>query len=266
MSRRGFSLLEVALSLAAIALLLAIMLPALSAARVTAHKAHCASNQRVLGQAWLSYLDEHGRFPEVYFDPAWNYGGVRFNIINRWPYLDFTRPLNRHLPVNLVDGSAEHLFHCPADTGITSPDQAGVGTGERSAFESFGTSYRANTRLLDARLAGIDNVQRPLRLAEVTTPHAEMIVMGTPVWFEVLARTGRSANWFGKPRAEKLPSGSSEAGQGNMLFLDGSVRFVIIDPDSRRLCSMFEPRAADDSPTQVFPDPDAATTPTAPAQ
>jgi prepilin-type processing-associated H-X9-DG protein len=106
-------------------------------------------------------------------------------------------------------------------------------------------------------------VQRPLRLAEVTTPHAEMIVMGTPVWFEVLARTGRTADWFGKPRPEKLPSGSSEAGQGNMLFLDGSVRFVIIDPDSRRLCSMFEPHVSGDSPARVFPDQGAAPAPTA---
>jgi prepilin-type processing-associated H-X9-DG protein len=246
------------MSLAAIALLLAIMLPALSAARISAQKAHCAANQRVIGQAWLSYVDEHGNFPEVYHDPAWSYGGVRFNVVNRWPYLDFSRPLNRHLAVNLVDGTAEYLYQCPADTGISDPDELGAGTGQRTAFEAFGTSYRANSRLLDARLARVDEVQRPLRLAEVTTNHSEMVVMGTPVWFEVLARTGRAADWFGKPRPEKLISGSTTAGQGNMLFLDGSVRFVIIDRDSQRVLSMFEPRESRTGETPEFPDPAGA--------
>jgi prepilin-type processing-associated H-X9-DG protein len=235
-------LLEVVLSLAAIALLLGILMPALAAARLNTYKSVCAANQRMIGQGWLSYMRDHDdRLPVIYQDAAWNYGGVRFNRVNHWPFLDFDRPINRYLPVNLVDGTGELLFRCPADTGIALPGQARAE--QRTVYETVGTSYRANAQLL--RVAGTEAGSPPqgrLRGEAAANP-AEAVLMGAPVWFEALHHTGRDANWFGRPDPDKLLSGSTSAGQGNMLFLDGSVRFLIVDPDSRRVCSMFNPRA-----------------------
>lgn len=61
--RRGFSLVELLIVIGIIAALLAILLPALSAAREHAKRVQCMSNMRQLTAAWLMYAnDNRGRF------------------------------------------------------------------------------------------------------------------------------------------------------------------------------------------------------------
>lgn len=227
--RRGLTLVEVLISLSAVSVLLAVLIPALSSARVSSRRVLCAGNQRLLGQGWNRYLDTHdGAFPVLYAQPAWRYGGVRFSTVDGSPFLDFTRPLNRFLPVLRPDASAEELYRCPADHGITD-ETSGIGTGRRTAFRAFGTSYRANTELVDGA--------RPLRRQDVTTAHSRLVVMGDPVWFEVHEDTGRLAAWHGPRNA------------GNLLFLDGSVRFMTIEPKPVVGPAVFDPV----SPEFAFP-------------
>jgi prepilin-type N-terminal cleavage/methylation domain-containing protein/prepilin-type processing-associated H-X9-DG protein len=241
---RGFSLLEVAICLVVVAVLLAVLVPTLSTARLASQKDQCRGNLRVIGAAWAELLGETGEFPTNLDEPGWRWGGARFALDGR-PYLDADRPVNRFLDTSRIAGPGAEVFHCPADDGITGPDGPSgsdfVGTGSRTAFRAFGTSYRANTRLLDARLAGVDDAQRGLKLSEVTMGHSEVVLLGNPVWFEVLADTGRSADWFG------------QKGAGNMLMLDGSVRFMVVDRDSRRITSMFHPIANANAPAPTFP-------------
>ncbi len=69
---RGFSLIELLVSIAIIALLLAVLLPSLSRARAQARRVQCTSNLRQLGHAWHMYAGEHrGRaMPLAYSDAA----------------------------------------------------------------------------------------------------------------------------------------------------------------------------------------------------
>lgn len=61
--RRGFSLVELLIVIGIILLLLAILLPALNAAREHAKRVNCMSNMRQLTAAWLMYAnDNRGRF------------------------------------------------------------------------------------------------------------------------------------------------------------------------------------------------------------
>jgi prepilin-type N-terminal cleavage/methylation domain-containing protein/prepilin-type processing-associated H-X9-DG protein len=215
--RPGFTLLEFVISLAVVCALMAILLPALSTARMSSHRALCAGNQRLLGQAWSIYLDANDdRFPVIYEQPAWRYGGVRFSGVDGSPYLDHNLPLNRYLPAHRFDVPGETLFHCPADRGIT--DEFGVArTGERTVYRAHGTSYRANSALLG------------LRRDEITTAPSRLVVLGDPVWYEVLERTGLGASWHGTP------------GAGNLLFLDGSVRFMAVAPRPEVGPAVFDP-------------------------
>ncbi len=57
--RRGFTLIELLVAISIIALLVAILLPALSAARGTARAIQCASEMRQVGQAWHQFATEH---------------------------------------------------------------------------------------------------------------------------------------------------------------------------------------------------------------
>ncbi len=235
---RGFTLLELGVSLGIVSVLLAVLLPALSSARVASRRSLCAGNQRLLGQAWAACVEgNEGRFPVVYAQPAWLYGGVRFSSVDETPFLDLSRPLNRYLPLHRLDAPGEMLFACPADAGIT--DVYGeVGTGRRTAYRAFGTSYRANPALLDPATGGGDSGAPPgLSRSAITTAPSRLVVMGDPVWHEIRESTGRLAAWHGAPDT------------GNMLFLDGSVRFVSIVPHPAVGPAVFDPLA----PELMFP-------------
>ena len=235
-ARGGFTFVELGISLSVVSILLAILLPALSSARMSSWRALCAGNQRVLSQAWSNYLDSNqGRFPVLYDQAAWMYGGVRFSRVDGSPFLDHGRPLNRYLPGQHPGVQDEELFRCPADQGIRG-EHSEVGTGRRTAFEAFGTSYRANTRLIGPRTeeAWAD---QGLPRAAITTAASRLVVMGDAVWYEVREGTGRLATWHGVPDA------------GNMLFLDGSVRFLTIEPKTEVGAAVFDPLA----PEFLFP-------------
>lgn len=233
--RRAFTLLELLIALAVVGVLTVLLLPALSSARTSSHRAVCAGNQRLIGEAWAIYLEgSDGRFPVVYVQPAWRYGGVRFSRIDGTPRLDHNRPLNRYMPGNL-GVPAEVLFRCPADQGITG-EHAEVGTGSRTAYEAFGTSYRANAKLLSPPPAAPPDYEGMPREA-ITTAASRLVVMGDPFWYEIRESTGRRAAWHGAPH------------RGNLLFLDGSVRYMQVEPEPAVGPAVFDPSA----PGLAFP-------------
>lgn len=131
--RGGFTLVELLVVIAIIAVLAALLLPALSRAKAQAHGMQSLSNVRQLGIGWVLYADEHhGRLP-------YNLGGsgggkapaqkTNVNWVNNnltWE-LD---PDNTNI-TTLLDASlapyvnqAAHLYRCPSDTMLHSLQKA----------------------------------------------------------------------------------------------------------------------------------------------
>jgi prepilin-type N-terminal cleavage/methylation domain-containing protein/prepilin-type processing-associated H-X9-DG protein len=69
--RRAFTLIEVLVVIAIIAVLLGLLLPSLEKAREKADNLRCAANLNQIGVALLIYEnDNHGQYPRTVYDPA----------------------------------------------------------------------------------------------------------------------------------------------------------------------------------------------------
>ncbi len=227
----GFSLVELAAAIGLTVALLALLVPALSSARAIAHRDQCAAHLTQIGGALQQYLDTNdGEFPHVAVSPAWHWGGIRYSPASDETFLDTSRPLSLALSPFSVRGEITHTFCCPADSGIGG-ETAHMGTGHRTVCRAFGTSYRANAGLFDARLLGMTDVARGIRRSEIVVSPSRLLVLGDPVWYEVYESTGRSADWHSLAVQSNEYSPAKNAGEiGNVLFLDGSVRFQAVRP------------------------------------
>jgi prepilin-type N-terminal cleavage/methylation domain-containing protein len=227
--QRGFSVIELLISLGIVAILLGLLIPALSLAREGARTTVCGANLRQVGIGWQGYMSEHETFPAYSEMPEWRFGGARFvgPEPDRVPLLDEHRPINRYITGDGEDAGRAfaEVFRCPSDTGYRFTGGATPGasaTGSATMFELRGSSYRANDYLLDvSRLAPLREAG-PLSLAEVQVAPSSLLVAADAQWH--IAWTLQKeidASWHRRPSA------------GNMLALDGSVRFVDFSDEPR---------------------------------
>lgn len=238
---RGLTMLEISISLVLIVLLLSILVPTLSKARLTSYRDQSQANLRIMAEACAAYLKENDRaFPFVALQPGWHYAGMRFSPVENSAFPDYDRPLNRYLPLQRTDQPEQSMCCSPADQGIVDPNVAS-NVQRRTAFRAYGTSYRANAAFFDLRLArrrpGVEAEPRGMKQSEITTPPSRLVVMGEPAWYEASEETGRHADWYGLPNT------------GNVLFFDGRVEFRAFKP--RRIIdqTLFEP---------IMPEPESA--------
>jgi prepilin-type N-terminal cleavage/methylation domain-containing protein/prepilin-type processing-associated H-X9-DG protein len=220
----AFTLIELLVVVAIIALLIAILLPALADARERAMRVRCTSNLRQIAVGWNLYLEQEADwvFPaDTRHNFSWFYGGkaqiyghVGGGILN-------PRPLNRYLGADPYASATAEAFHCPSDTGaLNLPDPESIG---HSTYDYMGNSYPLNGALpggqVNERVCAYYNPPRPLPAVLIDFPADVFVLAGDHqmIWTANGVR-GYSAIWHDRDGISM-----------NLAFLDGHAAFMRLE-------------------------------------
>ena len=238
--RSGFTLIELLVVIAVIAILLAIMLPALRKVRGITKRLKCQSNLKQIAVAWNMYLDDNdGRFYQI-VNANVLYGGWSGK---RSPT---SRPLNSYLSLpsviveesesgnfdDIEENNDATVFCCPADRG-------GVALYEplTKAYMLWGTSYQTNIILVGQnRMLAAGGAFTPLheeiiaRMEDLTRNrvdhHSRLLLIGDYGWINQWKPIPDPPHPYVNMKEQAEWHNRSD--HHNMAFLDTHVKFLNI--------------------------------------
>ncbi len=268
-SDQGFTLVELLVVMAIVALLAALLLPALSRARERANRIVCLNNSRQISLALLAYLEDNG---EAF--PAAN--GVNWQEPENWIYWDGHDPTAstmefdgngngyspeaiKHSPiVRYTGGFNTNLFRCPTDRTLRQLDNGAPGLDPIAVgFQFYRFSYSLSRSGVEA-WPGMSSeifhfgslyIRAYFRASSISRPSTKIMLAeertllegpnnGTYSGAESSAWVWSTYMAYGVHPPDRLASRHN--GKGNQAFADGHIETV--KPQFGLMPEHFDPR------------------------
>jgi prepilin-type N-terminal cleavage/methylation domain-containing protein/prepilin-type processing-associated H-X9-DG protein len=212
-SRRGFTLIELLVVIAVIAILAALLLPALARAKGLAKRTACMSNLKQWGLALAIYYDDNdGYVPRESFGSGTvlnNWAQVR-DVNNYDVWYNAVPPVMNHLRAadyftRRADFYEEHsFFHCPA-----AKFPAGYLTGNNPLF-----SYSLNSKLVEAPATN-------LLAGAIGQPSSTVMYLENLLAGEKPVDPAQPTDNLGQPSSFASRFVARHDGRGSLVFADG---------------------------------------------
>lgn len=194
----GFTVIELLVSISIIAVLIAVLLPAVQASREAVRRVHCQTQQRQLGLALHNYHDNYLRFPAGSYvrGPSfstmtgWGWGAMILPMIEQSPlYSQIDFSLGTAVGTNTaVIAKSLPLWRCPADTAPETMTILPIG---RSSITIASGNYSG--------VGGLLHEMSSLSLSDVTDGASQTLLLGERVVdVSISGSLPYTAGWFGQ--------------------------------------------------------------------
>ncbi len=208
-SRRvAFTLVEVLVVIAIIAILVGLLLPAVQQARSSAQRTQCANNLKQIGLACHNSHDLKGRFPPGYTAsgpyvdgdmdtaPGWGWGSYLLPFLEQetvFNQIDFSKPIQSSAAAQTVVAA----FLCPSDPVPAGPFEL-TGVTFAPVCQAGPSSYAAScgpdaSDVADPTGLGVFYRNSATRLLDITDGTGQTVMIGDRSWSQT------RGTWAGAP-------------------------------------------------------------------